>query len=128
MSAKTPNVMEILQGKLQEELEKLQTAQKQQTAALAARQTLDSQLNENKLVKAEVDALEDSAKVYKLIGPALVRQEVKEAQGNVDKRIAYISGELKRQEESIKSFEKKQEEHRENLQNLQTQMQKLAQA
>ena len=122
------NVMEILQGKLQEEVEALQTCQKQQNKILTARHTLDSQLNENKLVKEELDALEDGAKVFKLIGPALVRQEPSEAAANVDKRIQYISGELKRQDETMKDMEKKQTEHRDNLQNLQTQMQKLAQA
>ena len=46
----------------------------------------------------------------------------------MDKRIEYISGELKRQEDNIKDLEKKQEDHRENLTNMQTQMQKLSQA
>lgn len=55
--------MEIVQTKLQEEVEKLQSVQKQQNKAMAARQTLDSQLNENKLVKEEMDRLESGAKV-----------------------------------------------------------------
>ncbi len=120
--------MEILQTKLQEEVEALQSVQKQQQKAMLNRQQLDSQLTENKLVKEEMDGLEASANVYKLVGPALVRQDVSEARQNVDKRIAYINGELKRQEEALKELEKKQEEHRENLTNMQTQMQKLAQA
>ena len=120
--------MEILQGKLQEDLESLQTAQKSHNKALSARQTLDSQLNENKLVKEELDSLEEGANVFKLVGPALVRQDLSEARSNGEKRIGYISGELKRQEEAIKDLEKKQEEKKESLQTLQTQMQKLAQA
>lgn len=120
--------MEIMQAKMQEEVEALQTLQKQSTKALTARQTLDSQLNENQLVKEEMDKLEAGANVYKLIGPALVRQDVTEAQSNVAKRIAYITGELKRQEDALKEIEKKQDTHRENLQSMQTQMQKLAQA
>ena len=83
---KGQNVMEIMQGKMQEEVESLQGLQKQQQKALSARQTLDSQLNENKLVKEEMDQLEDEAVVFKLIGPALVKQEVSEAKANVDKR------------------------------------------
>ena len=47
---------------------------------------------------------------------------------NVDKRIEYISAELKRQEDSIKDLDKKQDDLRENLTNMQTQMQKLVQA
>ncbi len=120
--------MEIMQTKLQEEVESLQGLQKQQTKTLTARQTLDSQLNENKLVKEELDALEAEAAVFKLVGPALVRQSADEARQNVDKRIGYISGELKRHDDLLKDLEKKQDSHRENLQSLQTQMQKLAQA
>ena len=117
------NVMEIMQTKMQEEVEQLQSLQKQQTKTLTARQTLDSQLSENKLV-----TVEDDANVYKLVGPALVRQEATEARSNVDKRIGYITGELKRHDDLLKDLEKKQEQHKENLQALQTQMQKLAQA
>ncbi|TRY72695.1 hypothetical protein TCAL_03394 [Tigriopus californicus] len=80
------NVMEIMQAKMQEEVEALQTLQKQSSQALTARQTLDSQLNENQLVKEEMDALEEGAHVFKLIGPALVRQAVPEAQGNGEVR------------------------------------------
>jgi hypothetical protein len=43
--------MEILQSQLQDGVEKLQNFQKQQQKALASRQMLDSQLNENKLVR-----------------------------------------------------------------------------
>ena len=38
--------------------------------------------------------LEDEANVYKLIGPALIKQDLEEAKANVNKRIDYISGEL----------------------------------
>ena len=43
--------MEQLQGQMQEKLEKLQALQKTQQKTLLARQKLDSQVNENKLVK-----------------------------------------------------------------------------
>ena len=79
-------------------------------------------------VKDEMDKLDSEAKVFKLIGPALVRQDAAEAKQNVEKRIGYISGEIKRQEELVADMDKKQDEEREKLQTLQTQMQKLAQA
>jgi prefoldin beta subunit len=122
------NIMEIMQIQLQEGVEKLQSFQKQQQKTLSARQMLDSQLNENKLVKEEMDKVKSDTKVFKLIGPALVRQEVSEAKQNVDKRIEYITGELKRQDDLLADLEKQQDAEREKLQNLQTQMQKLAQA
>jgi prefoldin beta subunit len=120
--------MEIMQTQLQEGVEKLQSLQKQQQKTLSSRQMLDSQLNENKLVKEEMDKVDAEAKVFKLIGPALVRQDVSEAKGNVDKRIAYITGELKRQDDLLGDLDKQQESERERLQALQGQMQKLAQA
>lgn len=128
MSTSGQNIMEILQGQLQENVEKLQTLQKTQQKTLAGRQTLDSQLNENKLVKEEMDRLEEGANVFKLVGPALIRQDLSEARSNVDKRIEYINGELKRQDDSLADLEKKQDTLRETLQTLQGQMQKLAQA
>lgn len=38
--------------------------------------------------------MNDSANVYKLIGPVLVKQDLAEARANVRKRIEYISAEL----------------------------------
>lgn len=120
--------MEMMQTKMQEEVEALQALQKQQTKTLTQRQQLDSQVTENKLVKEELDALEEGAGVFKLVGPALVRQDTSEARQNVDKRIEYISGELKRHDELLKELEGKQDAKRESLQSMQSQMQKLAQA
>ena len=41
-------------------------------------------------VKEELDLADESTKVFKLIGPALVTQDLSEAKGNVQKRIEYI--------------------------------------
>ena len=114
---------------MQEKLEKLQGMQKTQQKTLVARQSLDSKLNENKLVKDELDRLEDGeSKVFKLIGPALIRQDTNDAKQNVNKRIEYITGELKRHDETLADLDKKTDELKEELQNIQTQMQKMTQA
>ena len=42
----------------------------------------------------ELDLLDDSARVFKLIGPVLVPQDPAEAKANVGKRIEYISAEM----------------------------------
>merc|ERR1712025_672947 len=122
------NIMEIMQAQMQEKVEKLQGLQKTRQKTLMARQTLDSQLSENKLVKDELDNLEEDAKVFKLIGPALIRQDTNDAKQNVNKRIEYINGELKRQDETLADLSKKEDDLKEELQTIQTQMQKLAQA
>ena len=49
---------------------------------------------ENELVKAELDILDDNAPVFKLIGPVLMRQDLDEAKQNVDKRLEFIKGEM----------------------------------
>merc|ERR1712156_315665 len=101
-----------MQAQLQEKVEKLQGQQKTRQKTLMARQTLDSQLSENKLVKDELDNLEEDAKVFKLIGPALIRQDTNDAKQNV----------------TLADLSKKEDDLKEELQTIQTQMQKLAQA
>merc|ERR1711982_2922 len=119
------NVVDMLQKQFQESATNLQTVQKEYSKTLADRQTLDSQLNENKQVKEELDMAPDGAKVFKLIGPALVNQDLGEAKGNVEKRISYITGELKRKDDQLAALDKKQDESREKMQEVQMQMQKL---
>lgn len=60
---------------------------------IEARQRLDSQLGENKTVQKEFASLAESANIYKLIGPILVKQDREEAISNVDKRLEYIEKE-----------------------------------
>ena len=42
----------------------------------------------------ELALLNDESRVFKLIGPALVKQDPKDAQQNVDKRIEFIQNEM----------------------------------
>lgn len=72
-----------------------------------SRQKLLEQQNETMLVKKvsfyslhfvrfeqETDLLESGAKVYKLIGAALLKQDLNEVKANVAKRLDFINGEL----------------------------------
>ena len=56
----------------------------------------------------ELDLLDDDAGVYKLVGPALIKQDPVEAKSNVQKRLDYITGELTRLEGQLKGLEEKQ--------------------
>lgn len=80
------------------------------TKLVSSRQQLETQFQENRIVKEEFDQLKDDAKIYKLIGPVLMAQDEDEAKSNVDKRIDFIKREIERVEEQIKakqgSFEK----------------------
>ncbi|XP_067829912.1 prefoldin subunit 6 [Heptranchias perlo] len=115
---------EILQRKLQAELEKYQGLQKDLSKCLSARQKLEAQVTENTIVKEELDLLESTNTVFKLIGPVLVKQDLEEAKSTVAKRLEYINGEIKRYEGQMKELEKKSEQHRETLSKLQQDFQK----
>lgn len=111
---------EGMQKRLQGELEKLKAVQKDYQKCVTARQQLDSQLKENTIVLEELKRLEADATVYKMIGQVLVKQDLEESKQNVEKRIDYISKEIKRHEGTIKDLEKKQEGHREAMAKLQS--------
>lgn len=113
-----------MQKKFQEEVEKYQIAEKEFQKVMSARKQLDAQLNENTMVKEELDLLGTSSKVYKMMGPVLIQQDLEEAKQNVNKRIEYINGEIKRHETLIKDLEKKQEDFREKLSKLQQDFQR----
>nr|ACO11232.1 Probable prefoldin subunit 6 [Caligus rogercresseyi] len=114
-----------LQNQFQEELEAMKKIQKLQQKALSDQQTLDSQLNENKLVKEELGILEEGAVVYKLVGPTLLKQDLNESKTNVDKRIDYISKEFKRTVNLSEDYEKKLDTHREKISSIQSSIQQL---
>ncbi|KAL8213585.1 UNVERIFIED_CONTAM: hypothetical protein K2H54_066926 [Gekko kuhli] len=115
---------EALQKKLQGELEKYQQLQKDLSKCMTSRQKLEAQLTENNIVKEELDLLDSSNSVYKLIGPVLVKQDTEEAKATVGKRLDYIAGEIKRYEAQMQEYEKKSEQQREGLARLQQEFQK----
>lgn len=90
---------------------------------VTSRQQLEGQLNENEIVKNELNILPTDGKVYKSVGPILIATDLVEAKQNVNKRMDYISKELNRVDGLIQSLEKKQDTHRESLQKLQIQFQ-----
>ena len=110
---------EELQKKLSQEFDKMKTIQKDLQKAMAAKQTLEGQLSENKIVQEELKFLTPENKVYKMTGPVLVVQTIEEAQQNVEKRIMFITSENKRNDEMIKDLSNKQEKQQEVLQRLQ---------
>ncbi|XP_075773563.1 prefoldin subunit 6 [Pelodiscus sinensis] len=115
---------ELVQKRLQGELEKYQQLQKDLSKCLSARQKLEAQLTENNIVKEELGLLDATNTVYKLIGPVLVKQDMEEAKATVSKRLDYISGEIKRYELQLQESEKKAEEQREVLARLQQEYQR----
>lgn len=58
----------------------------------------------------ELGRLDDDATVYKLIGPAMIKQDLLEANTNVAKRLEYIQGEVKRITNKLAELESKAKE------------------
>ncbi|VDN30410.1 unnamed protein product [Gongylonema pulchrum] len=85
---------EFVVSKYEEELEKFKQLEKDREKNMHSRQQLEGQLTENNLIRTELNLLGDDAKVYKLIGPVLVKQDLAEAKQNVEKRIDYITSEM----------------------------------
>ncbi|KAK0550299.1 Prefoldin subunit 6 [Tilletia horrida] len=111
------------------------------------RQRLDAQMSENENVKKvgipdfiiwptfgvsdlgkhliiqEFAKLTPNNQVYKLIGPALVKQDQAEAKANVDKRIEFIKNEVTRVESKLKEVNQKMEAKRNEIVELQSKAQ-----
>ncbi|XP_034079158.1 prefoldin subunit 6 [Gymnodraco acuticeps] len=115
---------EAIQKKLKVEVEKYTQMQKDVSKSVSTRQKLETQLAENNIVKEELDLLDTTNTVYKLIGPVLVKQDLDEAKATVTKRLEYINGEIQRYETLLKDLEKKSDQHRELLSGLQQEFQK----
>lgn len=91
MAANNPAItpeMEVEAKKHQELNSEIQDLQK-------ARQKQLSQLNENTMVKQELDLISGDAKVYKKIGPTLVKQDLQSAKDWVSKRIEFVENRIK---------------------------------
>ncbi|XP_065829514.1 prefoldin subunit 6-like [Oscarella lobularis] len=110
-----------LEKELQEQLDKFKKIQRELQKVVSSRQQLETQKKESEIVKEELDYLEDGTNVYKLVGPALIKQELAEAKATVLKRLEYIGGEIERVEKTIKDVDKRLHSNREKVMKLQSQ-------
>ncbi|CCI45737.1 unnamed protein product [Albugo candida] len=101
---------------LQEELQVLVTQQQKYT----------QQANENSMVKQELDLVHDETKVYKMVGPVLLKQDLEEAKTNVNKRIEFINHELEKVQKKIEEKETEAIRVRKEIATIQMEMQKQA--
>lgn len=97
-----------LHNHLESEVSAIRAVQKDIARSHKMLQQYGAQLNENEMVQKELSLLDSDSKVFKLIGPVLVPQDLVEAKSNVDKRLEYINSEIKRLESTLKELEQKQ--------------------
>jgi len=116
-----------LQESLSGETEKFRALQKELNKCLASAQQLEAQLKENEVVKEELGLVKDDSKIYKMIGPVLVKQDLTEARSNVDKRLQYIEGEVKRNDMLLSDLKKKQVAQKDVIDGVQKQLMELSQ-
>merc|ERR1711915_417957 len=116
-----------LQEKLSTETEKFRAIQKDLSKCLGSAQQLEAQLKENEVVKEELGLVKEDSKVYKMIGPVLVKQDLTEARSNVDKRLQYIEGEIKRNDKLLSDLKKKQVDQKDVIDATQKELIELAQ-
>ncbi|PBK77434.1 Prefoldin beta-like protein [Armillaria solidipes] len=112
-----------LQEKAQAVAQEFQKLQADMAKAVEAREKLGTQQSENELVKKEFAKLTPSNAVYKLIGPVLVKQDQAEAKTNVNTRLDFIKGEIKRVEAQIQDIETKSEQKKKEFAAAQTALQ-----
>lgn len=108
----------IVMEKFQAANEEFNILQRKLSEQVNARQQLEVQLQENKIVSEELKLLDDDAKVYKLMGQVLVPQDQPEAEQNVDKRLDFIKGEITKVEKQIQDSQRGMETKRAELMEL----------
>ena len=107
------NMAAVLDAQLKAAVEAYRGIQAEQQKLVSTRAQLGSQVQENEMVLDELKRLDEDASVFKMIGPALIKQDLVEAKSNVGKRVEYIKGEIDRVEVQLKSLEGKSKD-REN--------------
>eukprot|EP00584_Thalassiosira_punctigera_P002077 CAMPEP_0172530742 /NCGR_PEP_ID=MMETSP1067-20121228/4380_1 /TAXON_ID=265564 ORGANISM="Thalassiosira punctigera, Strain Tpunct2005C2" /NCGR_SAMPLE_ID=MMETSP1067 /ASSEMBLY_ACC=CAM_ASM_000444 /LENGTH=142 /DNA_ID=CAMNT_0013314997 /DNA_START=108 /DNA_END=536 /DNA_ORIENTATION=+ len=94
--------------------------------------TLAAQRNENEMVKQELDVCDQEASdggeavVYKQVGPVLIKNDLDEAKETVEKRLEFITGEIKKTESIISKKDDKSRKLATEIQEMQGAMQKAA--
>uniref|UniRef100_A0A0N4ZJ80 Probable prefoldin subunit 6 n=1 Tax=Parastrongyloides trichosuri TaxID=131310 RepID=A0A0N4ZJ80_PARTI len=107
--------LEELQLILEQQVKKLEGLQKDRDSNIIKRQQLETQLTENEMVIKEFNLLSPDASVFKLIGPALIKQDLVESKENVEKRLEYIGGEIKRVDKFLEELPEKLKSQQEEI-------------
>jgi len=121
------NVTPSLAPQLEVATRKYQDLQEELSKAVSSREKLGAQQVETESVKKEFATLKATNIVYKLIGPVLVPQDQEDAKSNVEKRLEFISAELKRVETQIKDLGEQSEKVKSEIVRIQTAVQALQQ-
>jgi prefoldin beta subunit len=117
------SALKELQAQLENQAATLNKIQKDIGKNHQVRRQYTVQHGENEMVQKELELLDDDANVYKLIGPVLVKQDLAEAKANVNKRLDYITAELRRMDATLKTMEEQQNSKRDEVMKTQQRIQ-----
>lgn len=109
-----------------EEIAVFRTLQEEISKLRGDIQTLLQQENENEMVRQELNLVDASSKVYKMVGPVLMKNDLDDAKQTVDKRLEFITGERKKKEASLNEKEEKLQKTAFKIQEMQGTMQRAA--
>lgn len=91
-------------------VETLESKQADLRKASANTQALHAQLTENSLVREELGKSAEGSRVFKLVGPVLIPQDLDEAKSTVGTRISFIEGEVAKARDRVKALETSNQE------------------
>merc|ERR1739848_554601 len=94
----------------------------------SAKQQLNTQQAENNMVMAELNLVKDECILYKMVGPALIKQDNEEVKLNVGNRLKHIKGEMERHDKAIKDTAVKSKDIEVGLKKLEEQLFKQMEA
>jgi len=118
----------MLRDQIRGEIAQLEDLQKELQKVQEARSRFIQQQQENVMVLEEMALLPEDANVFKLVGPALIKQDPIEAKSNVETRLDLIKSELGRLEGQAKNIEEKKGQKEQQIIRLQEQAQRQSQA
>lgn len=125
MSSDNPG--NVMSAAVDAEIAQFRTIQEEVTQLRRDQQTLMGQHTENEMVQQELDLLDSSnGTVYKKVGPVLMKHDLSEAKQTVEKRLEFISAELKRIEKKIKEKEQAAQDKAVKVSEMQKSMQAAA--
>ena len=87
-----------------------------------------SQETENTLVEQELNLIDNSTNIYKMVGPVLIKHSLDDAKDTVSKRLEFIKGEKKRLEDKISELETRGQEKAKRIQQMQSSLQQATAA
>jgi prefoldin beta subunit len=113
---------------IDEEIANFRAVQEQLQRVRTDLQLVMSQLTENEMVKQELDLLDSSTNIYKMVGPVLIKNSLDDANETVSKRLEFITGEKKRLEGKAKELETRGNAIAMKVQQMQAQLQQATAA